>query len=42
MIMGSNTNEGAGFGNFSADGMTPGQYEAGLSAITCPVAREVA
>ncbi|KXJ87906.1 Alpha/Beta hydrolase protein [Microdochium bolleyi] len=41
MITGSNTNEGAGFGNFSRDGMTPGQYQTGLNAITCPVAREV-
>ncbi|KAH8178474.1 carboxylesterase family protein [Sarocladium implicatum] len=40
LITGSNTNEGAGFGNFSISGMTPGQYEAGLNAITCPVARE--
>lgn len=41
MITGSNTNEGAGFGTFDINGMTPGQYETGLNAITCPVAREV-
>ncbi|KAJ1323669.1 cholinesterase [Microdochium nivale] len=41
MITGSNTNEGAGFGNFSRDGMTPGQYQLGLTLITCPVAREI-
>ncbi|KAH7035827.1 Alpha/Beta hydrolase protein [Microdochium trichocladiopsis] len=40
MITGSNTNEGAGFGTFSPDGMTPGQYQTGLNAITCPTARE--
>ncbi|KAK0390502.1 hypothetical protein NLU13_0006 [Sarocladium strictum] len=41
MITGSNTNEGAGFGTFNASGLSPGQYQTGLNAITCPVAREV-
>ncbi|KAG9253016.1 Alpha/Beta hydrolase protein [Emericellopsis atlantica] len=41
MITGSNANEGAGFGTFDPNGMSPGQYQTGLNAITCPVAREV-
>ncbi|KAI0968148.1 Alpha/Beta hydrolase protein [Xylaria arbuscula] len=41
LLTGSNTNEGAGFGTFSPDGLTPGQYETGLAAITCPTSTEI-
>ncbi|KAL4957589.1 Alpha/Beta hydrolase protein [Aspergillus filifer] len=41
MITGNNANEGASFGTFNASGESPENYQAGLSAITCPVASEV-
>ncbi|KAI1873926.1 uncharacterized protein JN550_003195 [Neoarthrinium moseri] len=40
-IMGSNANEGAGFGTFNASGMSEAQFQIGLSAITCPVVKEI-
>ncbi|KAI1362168.1 Alpha/Beta hydrolase protein [Xylaria arbuscula] len=40
LLTGSNTNEGAGFGTFDPEGLSPGQYELGLAAITCPVSSE--
>jgi len=41
MIMGCNSNEGAGFGTFNASGLSPLQYQIGLAAIVCPVVKEV-
>ncbi|KAL4940304.1 Alpha/Beta hydrolase protein [Aspergillus oleicola] len=41
MITGNNANEGASFGTFNASGESTENYQAGLSAITCPVASEV-
>ncbi|KAI1340059.1 Alpha/Beta hydrolase protein [Xylariaceae sp. FL0016] len=41
LLTGTNANEGAGFGTFSPDGLTPGQYELGLAIETCPVSAEV-
>ncbi|RWA04279.1 hypothetical protein EKO27_g10822 [Xylaria grammica] len=41
LLTGTNTNEGAGFGDFDPNGLTPGQYELGLAIETCPVSAEV-
>jgi hypothetical protein len=41
MIIGSNGNEGAGFGPFNPDFMSPETYQTGLNAITCPVRAEI-
>ncbi|KAK1976777.1 Alpha/Beta hydrolase protein [Colletotrichum cereale] len=40
-MTGANTNEGASLGSYDRNGMLPGQYENGLRAINCPVAKEV-
>ncbi|KAF5708094.1 triacylglycerol lipase V precursor [Fusarium mundagurra] len=40
-IFGNNANEGAGFGTYDPNGITPAQTAIGLQAIVCPVAAEV-